>query len=166
MPYLVPLDLVARFGAEEMAQLADKRIPRRLSAALLIAALHGDDLSSWDDDAQEIARRAQARLEQATRDGQSEVDSYLSSRYAVPLADPPAALKRFTGDIARYALYEDHAKEEVRLRYKDAIAFLKNLAAGDASLGAGESGETPGASGGTVEWITAGKVFGRAERGL
>jgi phage gp36-like protein len=148
-----------------MAQLTDRHIPRRLTAELLFAAARDEDLSGWPAEDAAVARAALSKMARAIDDAQTEIDAYLSSRYTVPLPTPPAVLMRFTSDIARYGLYEDNAKDEVRQRYEDAIAFLKAIAAGKASLGPGE-GDAPLPTGGGVEMVTAGKVFGRRERGL
>jgi phage gp36-like protein len=163
MAYLTPLDLITRYGAEEIAQLADRGVPRRISAALMRAVAAGDDLSGWPQEDAEAASQALVIVVRAIDDGESEIDSYLSSRYAVPLKHPPGVILRFSGDIARYALYEDHAKDEVRKRYEQAIAFLRDVAAGKASI---DAALEPPVSGGIVEMVTAGKVFGRGKRGL
>jgi phage gp36-like protein len=164
--YLTPADLIARYGAEEIAQRADRGMPRRVTASLLQAQLAGDDLigAGVAEDDYGAVRAALAVIESAIADGQSEVDSYLASRYAVPLAHPPGVILRFTGDIARYALYDDHATEEVEKRYGNAVKFLQAIAKGTASIDVGPDAEDP--AGGLVEMVTAGRVFSRPARGL
>lgn len=62
------------------------------------------------------------------------VNGYISAQYTVPLLHPPANIKIYVCDIARYLLYKSRATEEVRQRYEDAISFLKLVAAGKAKL--------------------------------
>jgi len=68
---------------------------------------------------------------------QGVVDSYLGAKYAVPLNPPPPAVVDATGAIAMYKLSEgaDTLTEEKRRRYEDAIAWLKDVSSGKASLG-------------------------------
>ena len=108
MPYATQADLEARFGADELTQLTD-----RVNAGVPDAAI--------------VAR--------ALSDADAEIDGYLASRYALPLATVPPALARIACDIARYRLWEDRASEEVRRRYEDARRLLESIARGQVSLG-------------------------------
>jgi phage gp36-like protein len=166
MAYLTPLDMIARYGAGEIVGRADRSVPPRVTPELLIASARGEDLigAGFPEDAIAAAQTALAIIVSAISDGQSEVDSYLASRYAVPLASPPGVILRFTGDVARYTLYDDHATEEVARRYADAIKFLQAVAKGAATVDVGPDAEAP--AGGLVEMISAGRIFSRAERGL
>lgn len=80
------------------------------------------------------------RLEQALTEASGQMDLYLGSRHSLPLAGLSEAeagdLARICCDIARYRLWADAASKEVRLRYEDAIGFLKDAAAGRIVLGA------------------------------
>jgi phage gp36-like protein len=77
----------------------------------------------------------------------STVDSYLSRRYAVPLASAQvtADIQQKTIDIAMYtmALGLDQQTTEHRLRYEDAIAWLRDVAAGKAGIGNDAVDEKP-----------------------
>lgn len=164
MPYLLPSDLLTRFGAEELAQVADRDTPRLVSAELLAAAAAGTDMAGWPAADVAAVDKAMAAIGQAIEDAQSAIDGYLSGRYGTPLPTPPAIVKRLACDMARYYLYDDHASETVQKRYDAAIAFFRDVAAGRVSLG-GEAEAAP-AAGGTVELVSSGRVFGRAARGL
>lgn len=155
--YLTPADLIARFGREEMAQLSDRAIPRVVSGDLLEAVAVGGDAETAE------ARAALAVIDRALVDAQSEVDSYLSSRYAVPLDPAPAVIARYTGDVARYILHEDHATEEVRKRYEDALVFLRAVASGKAVV-VEQAGAEPTTSGGLVEMTSASPLFNSHRR--
>lgn len=164
MPYIQPSDLLTRFGAEEIAQCADRSTPRLTTGELLAAVVASADLSGWSAEAIAAATTALGNIAQAIDDAQSAIDGYLSSRYSTPLASPPAVVKRLACDIGRYYLYDDHATETVQKRYDAAIAFFRDVSVGKVSLGVVVQ-ETK-TSGGCVEMVTGGKVFGRADRGL
>ena len=164
MAYLLPSDLLTRFGAEEIAQVADRGTPRLVTAELLAAAVAGADMVGWSAADVEAVQSAMANINQAIEDAQSAIDGYLSGRYGTPMATPPAVVKRLACDIGRYYLYDDHATETVQKRYDAAIAFFRDVSAGKVSLGVVAQDAKP--SGGIVEIVTSGKVFGRSERGL
>jgi phage gp36-like protein len=120
MPYAAQADLEARFGADELTQLTD-----RVGAGVPDAGI--------------VAR--------ALADADAEIDGYLASRYALPLATVPPVLNRIACDIARYRLWEDRASEEVRRRYEDARRTLESLAKGVMSLGLPEASAAPALAG-------------------
>ncbi|HAE40568.1 MAG TPA: DUF1320 domain-containing protein [Candidatus Riflebacteria bacterium] len=118
MSYAVVQDMVDRFGAAELIQLTDRsEVPT----------------GTYDSDL----------IEQALSDAEAEINAYLASRYALPLAEVPETLVRLTCNIARYQLYGSSLTEEVTKRYNDAIAFLKNVSRGDAVIGVGTTGTAP-----------------------
>jgi phage gp36-like protein len=64
------------------------------------------------------------------------VDSYCRDRYVVPLQESTDAT-RITRDIAIYLLYSrrpQKMQDTVRQRYEDAMALLKDISTGKASL--------------------------------
>lgn len=65
------------------------------------------------------------------------VDGYLGVKYEVPVDPVPEVVVNHTGAIALYLLSDgaDTLTEEKRRRYEDAIAWLKDVAAGKATLG-------------------------------
>jgi phage gp36-like protein len=163
MPYILPQDLLTRFGAEELAQVADRGTPRLVTAELLSAAAAGTDMSGWSAGDVEAVGKALDNIEQAIEDAQSAIDGYLSGRYGTPMATPPAIVKRLACDMARYYLYDDHATETVQKRYDAAIAFFRDVAAGKVTLGPEAQASQP--SGGTVQMVTGDRVFSRLARG-
>lgn len=134
MPYVTQQQLIDRFGSEELIQLTD-----RANAGAIDTAV----------------------LNQAIADAGAEIDGYLAGRYQLPLATAPSILALYCGDIARYRLYDDAARDEVRKRYDDAIEFLKLVAKGTVRLGADEPAATGGA-----QMETGGRVFGRDQGGF
>lgn len=69
------------------------------------------------------------------------VNSYLSARYAVPVSGVPV-LKQISLDIARFILYDDSAPEVVETRRDNAVAWLRDIAAGKVML-TDEDGNEP-----------------------
>lgn len=62
------------------------------------------------------------------------VDGYLAAKYTLPLVNVPGMVLGWVGDITRYRLWDQQAPEEVRRRYEDAVAQLRDLAAGKMAL--------------------------------
>ncbi len=93
----------------------------------------------------------------------AEVDSYLGQRYTVPLAgDVPVAVADAALTIAWYRLHPDAADDKaLRIRYEDAVRWLRDVAAGRAALpGAASSASSPAVSFAQVAPGPA-RVFGR-----
>lgn len=106
MAYITREDLEQRFGIDEIAQLLD-------------------------DDADDSESTEEAdTLTPAIADAESIVDGYVGTRYTLPLTEVPNLIKNWSSDIARFKLWDAKAPEEVRQRYEDAIAALKDLAKG------------------------------------
>lgn len=108
MPYATQPDLVTRFGTAELAQLTDHVAGATIDTAVIARAL---------------------------ADADAQIDLALRKRYTLPLASVPEVLVRLACDIARYLLWDVRANEQVRTRYKDAVALLDRIAAGDVLLG-------------------------------
>jgi phage gp36-like protein len=126
MPYTsLPL-LQQRFGLDELIQRTDKFAP--YTGAVVTDV-----------------------LDRTIADADAEIDGYVGTRYALPLAEPvPAVLVPIACDIARYRLYDDAVPDIVRKRYEDAIARLKDIAAGRLVLGVDPLAPAPAAAGVSV----------------
>lgn len=107
MDYCTSAQLITRFGEQELIQLTDR------------------DGSGVIDD---------TVLAQAIGEASSEIDSYLRSRYPLPLLSTTNELARVAGDMARYRLYDDRMIDIVETRYKQAVDWLKAISSGRASL--------------------------------
>lgn len=107
MTYATQIDLVDRFGAEELAQRTNRTDGLTIDTVV---------------------------LERALADADAEIDSYLAARYTLPLSSTPVVLNRLACDIARYRLYDDGTPATVRQRYEDAVSLLKRMANGDVQL--------------------------------
>lgn len=84
----------------------------------------------------------------ALDDASAEIDSYLAARYPLPLTETPATVKRACIDMAMYHLSGNRTTEEVEKRYNRAVAWLRDVSKGVATLG-----DTP------VEAASSGAVF-------
>jgi phage gp36-like protein len=86
-----------------------------------------------------------------------EIDAYLGVRYALPLAATPPLLKSLAVDLAIYHLYSRRsvAPQVRRQKYEAALAFLKQVAAGQAQV-EGLDGEPQ-----AKDFSGASRVFGR-----
>jgi len=77
-------------------------------------------------------------VQQGLDDASAEIDGYIATRYQLPIADPPQRLVALCSDIAVYrlqALRPLRDLEDCRKRYEDAVAFLKRVSDGKASIG-------------------------------
>lgn len=109
--YTTQAELLQRFGDRELIELTDRAHSGAIDGAV---------------------------LERAIADADALVNSYLTPRYRLPLAPAlieQSSLGAVASDLARYHLYDGAATEEVEKRYERAVAWLKDLARGQASLG-------------------------------
>ncbi|MDO9633077.1 MAG: DUF1320 domain-containing protein [Humidesulfovibrio sp.] len=110
--YATAQELETRLGGEE--------------ALVILADRDGDGVADAD------------LVERALTDATAEIDSHLGGRYALPLPTVPAVLVRLACDIAVYRITGEYGAgltEERRLRYEDAVAWLKRAASGGVALG-------------------------------
>jgi phage gp36-like protein len=116
MPYATLADMLKRFNDEGMAILAG------------------------DEDGVLNEAEINASLSAATE----EADSYLRARVRLPLSTIPEVLVGYVCDLARYRLAdtEENRSETIIARRTDALNWLKDVAAGRASLPATTSGSS------------------------
>lgn len=75
-----------------------------------------------------------AALADVTADAAAKIDGYLGL-YVLPLPEPvPSLLVHLSCEITRYLLWDDRAPAEVRRRYEDALAMLRDIAKGTLKL--------------------------------
>jgi phage gp36-like protein len=130
MSYCTTEDLTTRFGEAEIIQLSDRARTGEIG--------------------QEV-------VDLAVADATAEIDSRLGGRFIIP--DPtPADLVRRASDIARFMLYDDRVTDEVRSRYEEAIAWLKDVAAGRAVI-AGALPANDGEAGGGIAVSSSDLIF-------
>ncbi|MES0879694.1 gp436 family protein [Roseibium sp. SCP14] len=141
MAYVTQQDMIDRFGEQELIQLTDRtNRPASTIDATTVAAAIGD--------AEKLA------------------DSYLAKRYALPLTPVPDVLVPIVANIARYNLYGERAEKDsaVTRNHKDALTWLKDVAAGTVQLEA--AGVASGQSaGGQVQVSAPERIFSRDSLG-
>lgn len=115
MTYATLDDLVERAGDVELRQIADRDRDGTVDPEVVAAAL---------DDADNL------------------INGYVAAKYALPLPSVPRIVRTWAVSIARHVLHRNGAPDHVRDDYKDAIAALKDVAAGRIALPVG-AGETP-----------------------
>jgi phage gp36-like protein len=85
-------------------------------------------------------------LQTFLNDAGDEIDAYLEARFALPLTDPPAILTRINCELAMFhlqALRPIHDLAFAKEIYEKNIAFLKEVADGDRTLGISTDGQEP-----------------------
>lgn len=87
-----------------------------------------------------------AQLEPFITSAENEADSYVGVAYRLPLPTVPDVLKQVVADICRYRISADNPTESIRVRYQDALVFLRHVAAGKASLGISQAEDQPAPS--------------------
>ncbi|MDP3181581.1 MAG: DUF1320 domain-containing protein [Desulfobaccales bacterium] len=94
--------------------------------------------------------------------GEAEIDAYLGTVYAVPLSPVPPLIKALAVDLAIFHLYlrRSIAPPVRRQKYEAAVAFLKEVAAGQAVV-AGAGGEPQSSNRETAELNSGQRIFHR-----
>lgn len=147
MSYITLLALLDTLGAEWLAQRAAPNAPA-VDGVLLRLTVEGGDRSAYSAEDQAAADEAAALIQIKLDDANKEIDSYLRSRHTLPLDQTVidgSPLSRITADIVRYQISGDLVTDEAAGRYSKALAWLRDVAAGRASLGAVDA--TPTTSG-------------------
>lgn len=142
MAYASARQLTERHGREEIAQLASHDEPVVVSGELLALTIDGGDRSDYSAAEQQAADSALESILLALEDAERKINSYLLNRYTLPLTQAVidnSDLSRITTTIARYYLMAFDATEDVKARYHDAIAWLRDVSQGKASLGQEDS---------------------------
>ena len=75
-------------------------------------------------------------LNKALVDASGIIDMYVGNRYVLPLTVVSTVINGYCLDIARYRLDRIRSREDVRLRYEDALKQLQLVTKGLISLGA------------------------------
>ena len=137
MAYVTQQDLIDRFGEAELIQLTDRtNLPASTIDSTVVSA--------------------------AIADAENLADSYLAKRHVLPLNPVPDVLTPVVANLARYALFGDHADKDnaVTRNYRDAIGWLKDVASGTVQLEA-EGAAAAQPRGGQVQISAPTKVFSR-----
>ncbi|SAI74572.1 Mu-like prophage protein gp36 [Bordetella ansorpii] len=165
MTYATPTELLVRFDPDEIAQRADRQMPRLVTDEMLRTAAADGDLSGFTDAERAAIARAMEKIGRALDDARNTIDGYLTGRYKLPLAPVPQVLTRIACELARFYLYDDQLTDPVKMRYEANIKFLRDVAAGVLQLGVdADSGAAP-AGGAEALLFTSGRVWDRRKSG-
>lgn len=101
-----------------------------------IVIIYGEEILNAVADRDRSGRRDEDAVTAALQAASDEIDTYLAARYDVPLVTPPPYIRQVCVDISVYRLALDIAPrtEEMRLRYMDAINYLKAVSEGKIDL--------------------------------
>jgi phage gp36-like protein len=137
MPYCTQSDIEVRIGPADLVALADH---------------------DGDGDADS------AVVQGAITSAEALIDSYLSVRYAVPVAPAPDALKSRAVSLAVYFLRlgRDSVTDDVRAQYRDDVDWLGRVVAGQVALGV-EPPPADGSAAPGVRYESQRRLFGRDE---
>ncbi|EBT2119979.1 DUF1320 domain-containing protein [Salmonella enterica] len=105
------------------------------------------------------------KLTQALNDAGALADSYLSAKYTLPLAVVPQVLVQHCCAIAFYYLCDQQATDQARDRYREALAWLREVKNGSISIGVDKDGSAP-ASDDLPQMQAEAPVFGRNQKGF
>lgn len=114
MGYATKQDMIDRYGEAPLAELTERTPP--YSGAVVDAVLN-----------------------RALSDADALIDSFIGARYGLPLSAVPPVLVPAACALAWNALHRDRRPDEVRTAFEDAMALLRALSDGRASLDAGGS---------------------------
>lgn len=165
MPYATATDLITRFGAKEIAQRADRGVPRRVTEQLLKDVAAAASLAAYTVPEQAAAAEAMTVLQRALDDARDTIDTHISARYTLPIAPVPAILGRIGCNLARRYLYDDQVTESIKQAYDDDMKMLVAVRDGKASLGADATTNQQPASTAAAELVTAGRIWSRSNSG-
>lgn len=161
MTYATATDLLTRFDATEIAQRADRGVPRLVGAPLMTAVASGAALDAFTDEEVARATQALAVVQRALQDADDAINGYISARYTLPLAPVPAVLARVACELARFYLYDDQVTDLIKDRQAANIKWLAEVSKGVVSLGAdAASGVQPVSSSG-AELVSSAPVWKR-----
>ncbi len=165
MTYATATDLLTRFDAAEIAQRADRGVPRLVGAELLMAVASGTALDAFTEAEVMRATVAKGLIERALQDADETINSYLSGRYVLPLSTVPAVLARVACEMARFYLYDDQVTDLIKDRHASNIKWLSEVSKGTVSLGVESvSGQQPNSSA-AAELVSSDAVWKRGNSG-
>lgn len=161
MTYATATDLLARFDATEIAQRADRGVPRLVTAQLMTDMAAGASMAAYTDEEVARATKTLAVVQRALQDADDTINGYISARYTLPVDPVPAVLARVACELARFYLYDDQVTDLIKDRQAANIKWLGEVSKGTVSLGADAvSGVQPVSSAG-AELVSTESIWKR-----
>lgn len=152
-----------RFGRQEgtkMGYCTVNEVLQMMKAEMQNVILADNDVE--DEEERQVLIKSLAS--RAIEDAEAEINGYLSSRYTVPFASPPAILNKFSKDIAAYNMVsrigidEQDRDKTFLTRYNAAIKFLMAVAEGKIELGIKNPAQ---AAKNNFQMQSSGRIFSR-----
>ena len=137
MSYATASQLLLWFGARELAEIAVPDDHAPITAELLRLSIEGASRAHYAEQACATADLALLRIESALAEGSRLLDSYLATRYPLPLLASVievSPLPRACTVIALALLYDNQLPKAVEKRHQQVIRWLTELAAGRVEL--------------------------------
>lgn len=110
-----------------------------LYAEIVPSRLTEDEMVQLTNDTVGGEEVVTAVYEDMRADAEAEIDGYLGARYALPLSETPALVKRLSLTLTIHALYQrrfaEAVPEGIRSSYTDAVRILNRLSDGTMTLG-------------------------------
>ncbi|WIY25059.1 gp436 family protein [Parasedimentitalea psychrophila] len=123
-----------------MAYTTLQQLIDRYGEAMLIGLTDRDDVSTGAVDPETI--------DQAIASAGAQIDGYVGSRYALPMAEVPPLIAKLARAITCWELHVYAAPDKITEDYKEAVATLKDISRGAVVLDiAGTQPEGNGSSG-------------------
>jgi len=165
MPYATATDLITRFGAKEIAQRADRGVPRRVNEQLMKDAAAGNSLDAYSAQEQAAAADAMVVVNRALADSNDTIDAHISARYQLPIVPVPAILGRIACNLARRYLYDDQVTDAIKAAHDEDMKLLQAVRDGKASLGTDPvSNQAPPSTAG-AELVSGDRIWSRGNSG-
>ncbi|WP_130471745.1 phage protein Gp36 family protein [Candidatus Magnetaquicoccus inordinatus] len=137
MSYATADQLLSWFGAAEVSEVAvpDDQMP--IVAALLRRALSGEVSDAYSEAEWEAANRAIQRIHDALEEAQRLMDSYLATRYPLPLSETvvqASPLPRMCATVALALLHDKRLPKTLAQRQQQVLDWLHALSVGKVEL--------------------------------
>lgn len=134
MSYLTQIEIERAFGAAELIDLTDRSGSGVVDPAVMSQA-----------------------IDRAT----GVIDSYLRSRFDLPLSAVPDLVRECALHIVRYQLSEDHATDRVKDDYAQALKWLGEIRDGKMDVGLTQAGDASAPTSGGPQFSTGRPAFDR-----
>ncbi len=138
--YTTALQLL-KFGDKEVALLSSEEAA--VDGALLRLTVEAGDRSAYSAEDIAAADQALVDINSAITSATNFINSYISPRYTLPLAQAlidGSSLADVCADISRHRLSNDRVTEEVENRFIQARSWLRDISMNKASLGEEDTG--------------------------
>jgi len=132
MTYITQAELEDAYGANRIADAADRDADGVADAAIVAAA-----------------------ISRAT----GVIDSYLRSRFTLPLVSTPDLVREIALALARYFLSPGEPSDRVEADYKQAISWLKDIREGKMDIGLDETDTAVAPTSGGAQFAHGGGAF-------